>query len=95
MEFRCTRLGTQCWVFFMIAFSELILSLKFGLDLFSRTQLSMMGLWLVCIVVVSCLGVWASHGLSRWSNPAPLTSTESTSTFLNTHSYNLRQRKQK
>ena len=90
MEFRCTRLGTQCWVFFMIAFSELILSLKFGLDLFSRTQLSMMGLWLVCIVAVSCLGVWASHGLSTWSSVPPPTSSHK-----DTHSYNLRRRKLK
>merc|ERR1712189_95463 len=50
---RCKRLGTQCWVFFMITFSELILSLKFGLDLFSHTQLSKMGVWLLCIIIVS------------------------------------------
>ena len=59
-------LGTQCWVFFMITFSELILSLKFGLDLFSHTQLSMMGVWLVCIVGVSCAGVWLSHLIYKW-----------------------------
>ena len=53
---RCKRLGTQCWVFFMITFSELILSLKFGLDLFSHTQLSKMGVWLLCIIIVSCAG---------------------------------------
>ena len=63
---RCKRLGTQCWVFFMITFSELILSLKFGLDLFSHTQLSKMGLWLVGIVLVSCAGVATSHCIYKW-----------------------------
>ena len=50
----------------MITFSELILSLKFGLDLFSHTQLSMMGVWLVAIVGVSCAGVWLSHLIYKW-----------------------------
>ena len=45
----------------MVTFSELILVIKHGLDLFSHTQLSMMGLWLVLIVVVSCAGVGCSH----------------------------------
>ena len=39
---RCKRIGTQCWVFLMVAFSELILVLKFGMELFSQTQLSKM-----------------------------------------------------
>jgi len=63
---QCKRLGTQCWVFFMITFSELILVIKFGLDLFSHTQLSKMGLWLVLIVVMSCVGVWVSHVIYKW-----------------------------
>jgi len=92
---RCTRLGTQCWVFFMITFSELILSIKFGLDLFSHTQLSMMGLWLVCIVGVSCLGVWTSHALYTWSNTPPQSSLTHQDTQQDSHTYNLRQRKNK
>ena len=65
---QCKRLGTQCWVFFMITFSELILVIKFGLDLFSQTQLSKMGLWLVLIVVVSCSGVMVSHIIYKWKH---------------------------
>jgi len=65
---QCKRLGTQCWVFFMITFSELILVIKFGLDLFSHTQLSKMGLWLVLIVLMSCVGVWVSHVIYKWKH---------------------------
>ena len=68
---QCKRLGTQCWVFFMITFSELILVIKHGLDLFSHTQLSMMGLWLVLIMVVSCAGVGCSHWIYRWRHQTP------------------------
>merc|ERR1719232_1323537 len=63
---RCKRLGTQCWVFFMITFSELILSLKFGLDLFSHTQLSKMCLWFGGIVFMSCGCVVLSHAIYKW-----------------------------
>jgi len=94
---RCKRLGTQCWVFFMITFSELILSLKFGLDLFSHTQLSMMGLWLVCIILVSCAGVWASHQIYKWRhkklvNEISSTYTESEYEPTNKSPYGLRKR---
>ena len=63
---RCKRLGTQCWVFFMITFSELILSVKFGLDLFSHTQLSKMCLWFGGIVFMSCGCVILSHAIYKW-----------------------------
>merc|ERR1711915_1161432 len=63
---RCKRLGTQCWVFFMITFSELILSVKFGLDLFSHTQLSKMCLWFTGIVLMSCGCVALSHAIYKW-----------------------------
>merc|ERR1711874_646037 len=63
---QCKRLGTQCWVFFMITFSELILVIRFGVDLFSHTELSKMGVWLVLIVVMSCVGVWVSHVIYKW-----------------------------
>ena len=62
----------------MITFSELILSLKFGLDLFSHTQLSMMGLWLLCIVLVSCSGVWLSHCIYRWRHNKHILSVKET-----------------
>ncbi len=37
---RCKRLGSFAWVFVCVALSELILNIKFGLDLFSHTQVS-------------------------------------------------------
>ena len=37
---QCKRLGSQAWVFIAIALSELIMNIKFGLDLFSQTQIS-------------------------------------------------------
>ena len=63
---QCKRLGTQCWVFIMITASELILSIKFGRELFSHTQLGMVVVWLVLLVAVSCLGLLASSRLWRW-----------------------------
>ena len=63
---QCKRLGTQCWVFIMITASELILSIKFGRELFSHTQLGMLVVWLVLLVAVSCLGLLASSRLWRW-----------------------------
>lgn len=67
---QCKRLGTQCWVFIMITASELILSIKFGRELFSHTQLGMLVVWLVLLVVVSCLGLLASTQLWRWRRQA-------------------------
>ena len=63
---QCKRLGTQCWVFIMITASELILSIKFGRELFSHTQLGMLVVWLALLVAVSCLGLLASTQLWRW-----------------------------
>ena len=63
---QCKRLGTQCWVFIMITLSELILVMKFGVELFSQTQLGLMVVWVVLMVVVSCGGLLASTQLYRW-----------------------------
>ncbi len=57
---QCKRLGSQAWVFVCIALSELILNIKFGLDLFSQTQISKMVIWVVVNVVISCAGVFIS-----------------------------------
>ena len=63
---RCKRIGTQCWVFIMVGFSELILVLKFGLELFSQTQISKMMLWFALNIIVSCLGVFVSMQIFKW-----------------------------
>ena len=57
---RCKRLGSQAWVFICVAFSELILNLKFGKDLFSQTQMSKMLVWLVVNLIIAFLGMIAS-----------------------------------
>jgi len=63
---KCKRVGTQCWVFIMISFSELILVLKFGLELFSQTQISKMVIWIVLNILVSCSGVFVSMAIYKW-----------------------------
>jgi len=63
---KCKRVGTQCWVFIMISFSELILVLKFGLELFSHTQISKMVIWIFLNIMVSCIGVFVSMRIYKW-----------------------------
>lgn len=63
---QCKRVGTQCWVFIMIGFSELILVLKFGVDLFSQTQISKLCLWFCLNILVSCIGVFVSVEIFKW-----------------------------
>ena len=63
---KCKRVGTQCWVFIMISFSELILVLKFGLELFSQTQISKMVIWIFLNIMVSCVGVFVSMRIYKW-----------------------------
>ena len=63
---QCKRLGSQAWVFLCITLSELVLNIKFGLeDLFSKTQMSMMILWIVTCVAISCAGVFVSMAIYR------------------------------
>uniref|UniRef100_A0AAA9SLC1 Phosphatidylserine synthase n=2 Tax=Bos TaxID=9903 RepID=A0AAA9SLC1_BOVIN len=46
---QCKRVGTQCWVFGVIGFLEAIVCIKFGQDLFSKTQILYVVLWLLCV----------------------------------------------
>uniref|UniRef100_A0A8C9UNT2 Phosphatidylserine synthase n=1 Tax=Spermophilus dauricus TaxID=99837 RepID=A0A8C9UNT2_SPEDA len=52
---QCKRVGTQCWVFGVIGFLEAIVCIKFGQDLFSKTQILYVVLWLLCVVNQSSL----------------------------------------
>ena len=52
----------------MVGFSELILVIKFGLELFSQTQLSKMLLWIMLNIIVSILGVFASMKIYKWKH---------------------------
>jgi phosphatidylserine synthase 1 len=67
---QCKRVGTQCWVFIMITLSELILVTKFGRELFSQTQLWLVGLWLGLLVLVGCTGLLVSMQIYRWARSA-------------------------
>ncbi|XP_040568403.1 phosphatidylserine synthase [Lepeophtheirus salmonis] len=67
------RLGTQTWVFLCICLSELILNIKFGLDLFSQTQISKIGLWLLMVVLTSALGTLFSMKISKWRHQSKQT----------------------
>nr|CAG4650125.1 EOG090X05CZ [Sida crystallina] len=52
---RCKRVGTQCWVFGIIMFTEAIICLKFGKDIFERTQVFTIALWLAIQFILSVL----------------------------------------
>jgi len=54
---RCQRVGTQCWVFLLIMFTEAIICLKFGKDIFERTQVLPIVIWLAVqsIMSIVCL----------------------------------------
>ncbi|MCJ8746375.1 hypothetical protein PDJAM_G00140990 [Pangasius djambal] len=52
---QCKRVGTQCWVFGAIAFLEALACIKFGQDLFSKTQVMYVVLWLVCVAFITSL----------------------------------------
>jgi len=63
---QCKRVGTQLWVFTMILFSELILVVKFGLELFSHTQISKLFVWFCLNILVTCLGVFVSVQIYKY-----------------------------
>jgi len=65
---KCKRVGTQCWVFIMVGFSELILVIKFGLELFSQTQISKMVIWVLLNIIVSVSGVFISMKIYKWKH---------------------------
>uniref|UniRef100_A0AAQ4R3J1 Phosphatidylserine synthase n=1 Tax=Gasterosteus aculeatus aculeatus TaxID=481459 RepID=A0AAQ4R3J1_GASAC len=52
---RCKRVGTQCWVFGAIAFLEALACVKFSQDLFSKTQILYVVLWLLCLALLTLL----------------------------------------
>ncbi|KAM8841708.1 phosphatidylserine synthase 1 isoform 1-T2 [Spinachia spinachia] len=52
---RCKRVGTQCWVFGAISFLEALACVKFSQDLFSKTQILHVFLWLLCLALLTLL----------------------------------------
>ncbi|XP_052240039.1 phosphatidylserine synthase 1-like [Dreissena polymorpha] len=55
---RCRRVGTQCWVFCAITFTEAIICVKFGRELFKQTEIMYVFTWLVIQMLSSCLCVY-------------------------------------
>ncbi|CAG0881613.1 unnamed protein product [Darwinula stevensoni] len=54
---QCKRVGTQCWVFGAITLTEALICIKFGEDLFKRTELRYILLWLLIQLIISVLCV--------------------------------------
>jgi len=55
---QCTRLGTQAWVYVAINFTELIICMKFGYELFLQAQIKLLILWFFTLVFSSSLAVF-------------------------------------
>ncbi|KAK2182684.1 hypothetical protein NP493_338g01011 [Ridgeia piscesae] len=55
---QCRRLGTQCWMFLFITFTEAIICIKFGLQLFKKTQITYVICWLVLLFLSSICCVY-------------------------------------
>ena len=49
----CTRLGTQVWVLIAITFTELLVCIKFGMNILPRPTLWYLAVWLMVIGLVS------------------------------------------
>ncbi|XP_071453597.1 phosphatidylserine synthase-like [Hetaerina americana] len=56
---RCRRVGTQCWVYGAIMFTEAVLCIKNGLHLFGQTQVINIILWLLLQFALSVVCVYS------------------------------------
>lgn len=64
---QCKRVGTQCWVYGAIAFLEAIVCIKFGKELFSKTQVMYVFLWLVCIAFITFACLYVMVAYADWA----------------------------
>uniref|UniRef100_A0A674A1N4 Phosphatidylserine synthase n=1 Tax=Salmo trutta TaxID=8032 RepID=A0A674A1N4_SALTR len=60
---QCKRVGTQCWMFGAIAFLEALVCVKFGQDVFSKTQARSVFQWLLCVAFITLLCL---YGMVRY-----------------------------
>ncbi|XP_035651749.1 phosphatidylserine synthase 1 isoform X2 [Oncorhynchus keta] len=60
---QCKRVGTQCWMFGAIAFLEALACVKFGQDVFSKTQARSVFQWLLCVAFITLLCL---YGMVRY-----------------------------
>lgn len=63
---RCTRVGTQCWMFICITFLEAILCIRHALTLFSRTEVLQLVWWIAfqlfcCLCLMYFLLMWGKR----------------------------------
>uniref|UniRef100_A0A8C7MGG4 Phosphatidylserine synthase n=1 Tax=Oncorhynchus kisutch TaxID=8019 RepID=A0A8C7MGG4_ONCKI len=71
---QCKRVGTQCWMFGAIAFLEALACIKFGQDVFSKTQGRSVFQWLLCVAFITLLCL---YGMVRYE-PELMVSPQST-----------------
>ena len=51
----CKRLGTQAWVFYAITISELLMSIKFGLEVFPKPAIPLLIGWFLFQIILGCV----------------------------------------
>lgn len=64
---RCKRVGTQCWVFCAITFTEAIICLKFGRELFQQTEILYVISWGIIQMCSSILCVYLCGAYAKRS----------------------------
>lgn len=62
---QCKRVGTQCWVFCAITFTEFIVCVKFGAQIFKQTQMLYVLYWLIFQMGSSVLCVYVCAILAK------------------------------
>ncbi|XP_078481243.1 phosphatidylserine synthase 1-like [Ciona intestinalis] len=63
---RCKRVGTQTWVYVAIVCVESIVSLKFGAEEFTRTQIQNVVGWVVVTMLMTLFCLYLMVMLTRW-----------------------------
>ncbi|MCL4122738.1 UNVERIFIED_CONTAM: hypothetical protein GTU68_009828, partial [Idotea baltica] len=66
-EPRCKRVGTQCWVYVLCVSIESLICIKFGGDVFQKTQIRNLVAWLLVQAAGSVLCVYLCVMYSRWA----------------------------
>ena len=64
---RCKRVGTQAWVYGLCMSVEAIICIKFGQDLFQRTQIQNVIGWLIAMMAGSIICVYVCVVFQKWN----------------------------
>ncbi|XP_074656440.1 phosphatidylserine synthase 1-like isoform X2 [Tubulanus polymorphus] len=65
---QCNRVGTQCWLFCAITFTEAIICCKFGQELFLQTEIMNLVAWIVFQLFLSFVFVYGCAHLASISH---------------------------